>query len=119
MTAVWPASLPEYVLREGFNEQPLMKRATFESDTGPPIERPKGTVRLARLAVTMWMNTEQLATFEDFVFTDLRQATLSFFILHPRRREQVKVKIDGEPPYQIAEGGHERWDVSFSLLVIG
>lgn len=119
MTAIWPSSLPEYVLFDGYGEQPRMANAAFESDVGPPIERPRGTVALTDISMTMVMSDEQLETFEDFVFTDLAQATADFMVTHPRRRVQVRVRIKGRPPYQIAEYSPGFWRVSFQYTVIG
>lgn len=119
MTSVWPSSLPQFVLVDGYAEQPRMANVAFESDTGPPLERPKGTISLVDIAQSMIMTDAQLATFEDFVFGDIAQATQSFMITHPRKRVQVKVRIKGRPPYQIDPFAPGFWRVSFELTVIG
>lgn len=119
MTAIWPASLPQYVLSGDYGEAPRMAAVSFDSDTGPAIDRPKGTVKLTDIACSVVMTDEQLGTFEDFVHTDLGQATQPFYARHPRKGEQAKVKLVGRPPYQIAEVVPGSWRVSFKLLVIG
>lgn len=119
MTAIWPSSLPEFVLSDGYGEQPRMPNVEFPTDTGAPIERPKGTVKLTDITASMIMSDEQFATFEDFVFTDIAQATADFMVTHPRRRVQVRVRIKGRPPYQIAEYCPGFWRVSFQYTVIG
>lgn len=115
----WPATLPQDVLRRGYSETPRMVKATFESDTGPPIERPKGTIKLTKIPVSMIMTSTQLSTFEDFVFDDLAQGSLSFTFPHPRLGQNCTAKITGDEPYQVAEIGADVWTVSFELLVIG
>ncbi len=96
-----------------------MANAAFESDTGPPIERPKGTVKLTDMSASMIMSTEQVADFDEFVFDDLVQATGDFTFPHPRTGDSVRVRIKGRPPYQIAEHSPGFWRVSFQLVVIG
>lgn len=119
MTAVWPNSLPQYVRRDSYGEEARMPNVEFAADTGPPIERPKGTVRLNDISAGVIMSTEQLATFEEFVFTDLGQATLDFFFPHPRRKQQVKVRFKGRPPYRVGFYAVGEWDVRFVLTEIG
>jgi hypothetical protein len=117
-TAVWPVSLPCRPLR-GFDETPRVAKATFESDTGPPIERPKGTIRMADANVVFRMTTAQMAVLEDFVRTTLQQATLPFTFRHPRRDVDVKVRLPGDNPYQCSEAGPGLWSVSMKFLLIG
>lgn len=119
MTASWPSTLPDAPLFDGYSEQPRMARATFESDVGPPIQRPRGTIRLNEIGCAMVMTSEQLGTFEDFVFADLGQATLPFLIDHPRLEDEVKVRLIGEPPYSTDLLAPGYWRVSFTMLVIG
>jgi len=120
MTAIWPSSLPQCPLRGTFDETPKMSRVQFESDTGPAIERPRGTVRLAEIAMAFRMTKDQAATFEDFVFTDLAQATADFMFTHPRKHEQVRMRMTGgDRPYQIQQMAPGKYQVSFSALVIG
>lgn len=116
---LWPASLPDYVLPENYDERPRWSKASFPSDVGPNIERPRGTLRMSEVVCSTVMSGEQVETFESFVFGDIAQATLPFLIMHPRRRRQVTAKIVGDPPYRLAELGPDNWGVSFNLLVIG
>lgn len=101
-----------------------MANVEFASDTGPPIERPKGTLSLVDTVISMIMTDTQLQTFEGFVYTDLTQATQSFFFTHPRLQAQVKARFKGRPPYKITPAGFaaigvRAWQVDFSLTVIG
>jgi hypothetical protein len=127
---IWPGSLPTLVLQDNYAEAPRMTNVEFASDTGPPIERPKGTVRLTDLTLSTIMTDDQVRTFDSFVFNDLAQATSSFFWLHPRRQEQVKVRFKGRPPYTITNltpsytvspGNvvQGNWKIDFTLTVIG
>lgn len=118
MTAIWPGSLPQCPLAD-FEETAVGNRVSFQSDTGPSIERPKGTMKMSELRATLRMTSEQVQTFEDFFQNDIAQGTSSFFWKHPRKGEQVKVRITGDRPYSIARLGAGTWTVAFLLLVIG
>lgn len=114
---VWPSSLPEYVQRAGYSESPAMPKASFAADAGPPLERPKGTMRMTTLSCSMRMTAQQLETFEQFVYRDLARGTLPVQMPHPRTREQVKARFTGDKPYRIAPTGGNTWIVSFDILV--
>lgn len=96
-----------------------MRFASFASDAGPPIERPKGTLRMADTAFPFIMTAAQVAIFEEFVADDLAHGTLPFLIEHPRRRCQVTVRMTGEPRYTIRVFASLEWLVSFRARVIG
>lgn len=119
MTAVAPAFINDYVFFNGYSEQPRMPNASFESDTGLPIERPKGTVKLVDLNISVILTPEQVETWEDFVQTDLEQATGDFYMLHPRRQVQVRVRLRGRPPYSLIKHTPDYWRLSFQVTVIG
>jgi len=119
MIARWPASLPDFVLVEGFSETPRMPKVAFQPDTGPAIERRKGTMRLHEIPVQTIMTDEQVETLEHFIETELAGATQPFLTKHPRTEEAVKVKIEGDRPYQLTSYTPETWKVAMTLLVIG
>lgn len=119
MTAIWPSSLPQCPLRP-FDEQPRMAKNSFESDTGPAIEGPKGTVRLSEVSMSFRMTKEQVSTLEEFVFTDLGQGARDFMFTHPRKHTQVRMRmLGGDRPYQISWHAAGKYIVSFQALVIG
>lgn len=121
MAIAWPATLPARVRRPGHSETPRLPRSSFEADAGPPIERRKGTVRMAELDCTMIMTTAQVAIFEAFVFDTLVGGVLPFTFLHPRKQSVVTVRladVDGEP-WSVRPLSGVEWDVSFKLRVVG
>lgn len=115
----WPTTLPGHVRREGYEEAPAMRFASFASDAGPPIERPKGTMRMTDTAFPFIMTAAQVEIFEDFVADDLAHGTLPFLIEHPRRGVQVSVRMTGEPRYTIRVFAALEWLVFFRARVIG
>ena len=119
MTAQWPYSLPVPDLVDGHRQEAFMPKASFQPAVGPPIDRPRGTMRLSKMTLRYRMTKEQLERFEDFVFTDLAQGTQPFLMQHPRRKEQVKVRMLGDDPYEIGWVNSQNFDVSFQVMVIG
>lgn len=118
MTPLWPAALPQFVLRDGYQEAPRNNIVAFEPDDGPPIERPKRSVPMTDLSIRMRMTSVQYDLFLDFARNDLAEGTASFLMAHPRRRTQVLVRLAGQPRWQAAPRG-DHWLLSFDLVVIG
>ncbi len=116
---IWPAALPQFVLRQGYEERPQRAVRAFQPDDGAPVERPSGTVRLAGIAATFRMSGRELALFEGFVTRDLAGGVRDFLMPHPRTREQVKMKLVGDPPYQVRASGGDHWLVAVTLLEQG
>ena len=96
-----------------------MPKASFQPAVGPPIDRPRGTMRLSKMTVAAIMTDDQVSLFEDFVFTELGQATQPFNVTHPRTGEMIKVRMLGDQPYQIAQHAPGWWRVTFEMMVLG
>ncbi len=116
---IWPASLPQHALRQGYEERPKRGVRAFEPDSGAPVERPAGTVRLATIAAAFRMSGAQLSTFETFVARDLAGGTFDFLMTHPRTGEQVTMRLIGDPPYQVRSSAGDFWTVALTLLEQG
>ncbi len=125
MTAVWPVSLPTVWLSDGYGERPVMPRASFQADVGPPIERPKGTYRMHEIRCSMLMTPDQFDDFEAFVFDDLAQGSLPFDGPHPRLggTSRMKIKADDAPysmeVFRTFDLNGQNCLVSMTLLVLG
>lgn len=113
----WPSVLPGLINRSGHSEEPVAQKASFQPDTGVPIERPKGTMRIFRLAVNWDMNADQVRIFEDFVLDDLGQGTADFFWRRPRTGEVMIARLVGEPTYSVAPISNIWWRVSATIMV--
>ena len=117
--AVWPEELPQHVRGEGYGEAPAMRFASFPNDTGPDIERPKGTLPMDDSSFTFIMTNDQVDTFRAFVTDDLAHGVLPFLMDHPRRGDEVRVRMTGQPRYTIRPFTALEWLVSFRCMVIG
>ncbi|MFZ1682104.1 MAG: hypothetical protein WAT70_13880 [Rhizobiaceae bacterium] len=116
---IWPAALPQFVLRQGYEERPRRGSRLFEPDDGAPVERPSGTVRLSAIAASLRMSGKELSLFERFVAREIGGGTLDFLMPHPRTRVQTTMRLAGDPPYQVRATGGDHWIVSVTLVEQG
>lgn len=119
MTATWPGSLPKAPLWGSYMESPRRPRVVFESDAGPPIERPRSSLRMTDISFALLLTDAQMGTLEDFVQSDIAGGTLPFLFEHPRTLNQATVRLIEEPPYQTELYAPGYWRATFRMLVIG
>jgi hypothetical protein len=117
-TYTWPSSLPTSPLVGSYSGKPVMPKASFESDAGPPIARPKSTLKMVEHTLALMLTDEELSTLEDFVFWTLSHASANFHFLHPRTNEQILVRLVGDQPYEVSWMAPGYWRVSFTMLQI-
>lgn len=111
--AVWPASLPQKPLADGFSEQSAPNVVRTENDAGPTNARRRYTVPVKRLSVRFLMTSAQVATFETFHETTLASGVLPFDWTDPRTRSAESFCILGVGAYEVAGPGY--WYVSLTL----
>lgn len=86
MAAVWPSSLPQYVLEAGYQE--TLEDQVVESgmDTGPVKIRRRFTTNVRRFQVVVQMTPEQMVDFENFYLNTCGAGSVAFEWVHPRTR---------------------------------
>jgi len=82
----WPASLPPPTV-DGFSEQRQRNVAAFQPDVGPPRYRRRSTAAAVTATITLVLDKDALADFDEFFETDLADGTLPFDMNHPRTGE--------------------------------
>ena len=114
---VWPASLPQKVLVDGYSEEPQSQVIRTEMDAGPKKTRRRFTAATRSIPVSMNLDLTQLDTFETFFDSDLQGGSLVFDMPHPRTGATVVMQIVGDPPYRLTPigGGNEYWRLAMSL----
>lgn len=117
MTALWPNSLPQSPLVDGYSEIIKRPKVSFSPDVGPPIQRRKGTVKLSSISINMVMTSAQVEQFEAFHDDTLSGGALPFLFSHPRTENQITAWIPGDEPFQVNSISPSHWTVSFVLLV--
>lgn len=93
----WPVTLPQIPLRDGYVEtEPNIVRRT-PMDEGPAKQRPRFTTGVRPFVVQLEIDVDQVAIFEAFYSTTLRDGTLPFAWKHPRSQVNTTFKFSGEP----------------------
>lgn len=105
MTAVWPASLPQRPLGEGFAEQPANLVVRTPMDVGPAKVRRRATAGVGRLQMAFRLSASQLATFRTFLHADLQDRALPFSWVHPVTGVAGWFRIVEQPIWEPISGG--------------
>lgn len=114
--AVWPLTLPQFVLRDGFQEQAQKNVIKSEMDAGPPKRRRRFTKPLRTLQVRVHLTIAQSELLDEFFQQTLQGGSLPFDWVHPRTHEPMTAFIDEPPTYTPAGGLHVI--ASFPLEII-
>lgn len=105
MPAIWPATLPEYVLQDGFGESLNQQTIESQPDTGSPKVRRRYTKVVRKFDITIQMTQAQKATFETFYHDTLDGGSLTFDWVNPLTREAATFRFRNPPPKYGVIGG--------------
>ncbi len=114
--AVWPASLPQKFLQQGYREGFADVLLRTRMDAGPDKVRRRFTAAPRPVRGTMAMTGAQVATLESFFDTTLQGGALPFDWTHPRTGAAVTCRFI-EPPEVLAKST-DRYRVSLVLEVL-
>lgn len=105
MPAVWPSTLPEYVLADAYKE--ALNTQTIESatDTGSAKIRRRYTKLVRKFDMSILLSQAQLATFENFWLDTLRGGSLPFEWVHPLTRVAITLRFRSPAPSYVNVGG--------------
>lgn len=117
-TAVWPLTLPQDPLRQGYEERAAQVGVRTAMDAGPPKVRRRFTAGVKTLRVTMSMTRAEVAIFETFYETVLEGGTLRFEWTHPRTLQTVEFRFNDDPPPSWVSLSENDWRVTFGLEVL-
>lgn len=81
--ALWPASLPQYVLQSGFSETEPDTLLETQMEGGPPKSRRRYTTDYRQFTVALQMDATQRATFQTFFNTTIKGGSLPFDWVDP------------------------------------
>lgn len=101
---LWPASLPNEPLRQGYEEGFRELAFRTEMDIGPPKRRKRYRSAPKRFVPALFMTEVQVDIFRNFFNTSLRQGEFSFQFPHPRNGETMLVAFTDVPPPPVATG---------------
>lgn len=113
----WPASLPTYVLENGYQEQLPKNVIETEMEGGPPKARRRYTTIFRKFQVSQILTQDQANVFENFYLSTCASGTVEFEWVHPRTRAVMNFRFtQPQPVYQPFGGNYVR--VTFGLLEV-
>lgn len=113
---VWPTTLPQYVLEQGYSENAPDQSIESQVDGGPVKQRRRYTTNFRPLKVTIRCEPDEVATFEDFYYDTLLGGTLTFDWVHPRTQAACVMRFR-KPAPSIRPSG-DAVDISMSLEIM-
>lgn len=112
----WPATLPDKVLQEGYDEQlqPIVIRSPM--DTGPAKLRRRATAAPRSISGGQRLTAAQVETLDGFYRTDCADGALAFDWKHPRTQAAASLRFVSPPRYASLGGGVYAVSLSFEIL---
>ena len=94
-TINWPATLPTFVLEEGYQRTILSNTVVSENEAGPRKVRRRNTKQIINYTASMPMTVAQLSTFETFHRSSLGYGAVSFNFPDPENNSQnIEVRFN-------------------------
>ena len=97
---IWPASLPQDPLIDGYNEQFPDTAVRTEMDAGPAKVRNRFTAGVDDFRLPIALTRTQVQTLRDFYVTTLENGALPFDWTHPRTLVTVAFRFTERPSVQ-------------------
>lgn len=114
--SVWPASLPQYVLAAGYQEDVPDTAVRTAMETGPAKMRRRFTAAPRAIKCSVRLSLSQKDTLDAFFESTLAGGTLPFDWEHPVSRAPVTMRFTGRPVY--APRTSNRMDARLELEVM-
>ncbi|MCW5699969.1 MAG: hypothetical protein KIT00_09020 [Rhodospirillales bacterium] len=114
---VWPYSLPQRPLAQGFNEQAPNSVIRTQMEAGPPKVRRRFTAGKRTIDMQLRLNADQVETLDAFHDSSLQGGALSFDWVHPRTGAAATYRFVESPSYApIARG--RLWTATLKLEIL-
>lgn len=97
--AAWPASLPQFVSSDGYDESPPKTTIRSSVDVGIAKQRSRTTGGARPISATVEMTLAQVETLDVFFVTTLVNGSLSFTWVHPRTQVASTLRFTDVPKY--------------------
>lgn len=112
----WPASLPQRVLADGYQETAPRFTIRTQMDAGPAQVRRRFTAGPTPLWVQLRLTFAQKATLDAFYLNDCAGGALPFAWVHPVSRAAVTMRFEGEITYSSAKAGYITAGMGLEIL---
>ncbi|ODT22214.1 MAG: hypothetical protein ABS35_15290 [Kaistia sp. SCN 65-12] len=105
MVDAWPATLPQYLLSDGYTEAQGDGRLRTQPDIGPAKVRRRSSAMPGPLQGRMMMSGAQRTILDTFVATTLANGTLPFTFPSPLTGSPILVRFASNLPAWSSPGG--------------
>lgn len=116
MAAVWPVSLPQEPLIQGFARSIIDDTLRSDVDSGPPEARPLYTGNHTRMTIQQLLTSTQRDALLTFYRTTLAHGSLRFKWSHTQTGGVVKEHFFLSMP-QIEPVSYDTWRATYELWV--
>ena len=114
---IWPQTLPQASLVNGYEETPRSNAAVFKPEVGDEISRRRSTVRVTEIRCSFIMTKEQFADFESFFRHELSDGIRPFRMPDHLRGGDAVVRFSlSSQPYRIQPRHGKALQVTTDLL---
>lgn len=115
--ASWPATLPSYVLEQGYGESAADQFLETQMDAGSPKRRRRYTRNNRVFECQIAMDETASEAFETFYDTTLKGGSLPFDWVHPRRRTAMTFQFRHPVPKLTEVTGSKRiWTFALEAM---
>lgn len=95
---VWPVTLPDKPLYDGYAEQPPDNRLRTQMDVGPPKQRRRATAGVRKIQCQFRLTKAQTEILDNFYDVICASGSLTFDWTHPRTGAAVVFTFGKTPP---------------------
>lgn len=114
---VWPATLPQLILRAGYAESVPDQAIETPTDAGPGKVRRRQTGTQRQIKASIHCTPAQMDIFEAFYLGTLAGGTLNFTWTHPRTQAAASLRFRKPvPAYTPLGAGYYQVDMSLWVL---
>lgn len=114
MTAIWPATLPQYLEESGFGENLADGRIDTPTDYGPGKSRRRFTKNWRVISGAIRCTDVQVSVFEGFYQDTLGGGTAQFLWVSPLLQRPALMRFRGPPP-KVQYRSADEFLISFQL----
>ena len=118
MPIAWPATVPDYLIKDGLSETAPQNAIRTNMDAGPPKVRRRGTAAVRPISGRIKMTATQADALDTFYTTTTKYGTLDFEWKHPRTRATVSMHFVGAPAFAPYGTEGNRWIASLALEIL-
>jgi len=113
----WPATLPQKVEKNGYQEIVPDARIRTPMDMGPAKVRRRFTAQVRMIMLQMTMTESQVSTFDQFWREETAGGSLPFEFPDPRGIGMIEVRFGETPPeYGSFRGEHAVVNIELEVL---